>query len=573
MSVTSLSHLPNAENLCAVLLRAVDQLDLPPYLHDVAEQQYSLVGQFLADHGGGRGWDVYPQGSFRLGTVVRPLAGEFDLDMVCRLDVDKHDISQEQLKQTVGQVLAGYMDAYRGHPGCPYEYQESRRCWTLHYESDFHLDVLPAIPNAKTPPSGILLTDKKLVRWQKSDPIKYADWFHWRKGQEHMRRKAELAAEARKSISEFPDWMVKTTLQRVVQVLKAHRDLFFKDTLDDRPPSVLITTLVGKAYEGSGDLLATLLHVVAKMPDFIEPGIRGPRVMSPVADENFADKWAEYPSRHSAFRTWLARVGSDLAEAADQSTTSRMVARLGAGFGEDRINKAAAAVRQEIKTGYRAVSPVVEALVARGSAQLANRPGAAPQEQYISEKFPVRRSHRVEVTCDVSDPSYPNRAARRQALRSSRGRVAKQKELFFKVVGTDVPPPYDVYWKVRNHGEEAKAANGLRGQLMPDDGTGQRKESTAYTGHHYMIPYGGACCQVAILSNWCSVGSRANDKKRLPGPALFRDLPLVLWPPAALSAWRQVEPRDRAVGLTAGPWNRHSTPVDGEAPTGLLSGY
>ena len=35
-----------------------------------------------------------------------------------------------------------------------------RRCWTLGYpDHGFHLDVLPAIPDAELPPTGILLTD------------------------------------------------------------------------------------------------------------------------------------------------------------------------------------------------------------------------------------------------------------------------------------------------------------------------------------------------------------------------------------------------------------------------------
>jgi hypothetical protein len=35
-----------------VLVRSIERLDLPPYLHAVAEQQYSQVGQFaVATHG------------------------------------------------------------------------------------------------------------------------------------------------------------------------------------------------------------------------------------------------------------------------------------------------------------------------------------------------------------------------------------------------------------------------------------------------------------------------------------------------------------------------------------------
>ena len=38
----------------------------------IAIERYEEVGSWLADHGG-YGWRVYPQGSFRLGTVVRGL--------------------------------------------------------------------------------------------------------------------------------------------------------------------------------------------------------------------------------------------------------------------------------------------------------------------------------------------------------------------------------------------------------------------------------------------------------------------------------------------------------------------
>jgi hypothetical protein len=146
----------------------------------------------------------------------------------------------------------------------------------------------------------------------------------------------------RKSIEQVPDWQVKTTLQQLVQVLKVHRDLHFREDLDDRPPSILITTLAAYAYDGNSDLFDAILHVVAHMGDYIEPSTTGPRVTSPVSDENFADKWREYPQREQKFRTWLDKVTIDLEEAADTTGLRAVTARLGEGFGAERITKAAA---------------------------------------------------------------------------------------------------------------------------------------------------------------------------------------------------------------------------------------
>jgi hypothetical protein len=215
---------------------------------------------------------------------------------------------------------------------------------TLNYLTEFHMDVLPAIPNPDAPPSGILLTDKKLTRWLPSDPISYANWFRERMATELLQRKAALATERRKSIEQVPDWQVKTTLQQLVQVLKVHRDLHFLDDYEERPPSILITTLAAYAYNGNGDLFDAILHVVAHMADYIESSSAGPRVTSPVSDENFADKWREYAQREQKFRSWLDQVAIDLEDAAGTSGLRAVTARLGESFGTERVTKAAARI-------------------------------------------------------------------------------------------------------------------------------------------------------------------------------------------------------------------------------------
>ncbi len=54
---------------------------------------------------------------------------------------------------------------------------------------------------------------------------------------------------------------------------------------------------------------------------------------------------------------------------------------------------------------------------------------------------------------------------------------------------TDVTPPYKVYWQVVNTGEEARLANGLRGDFYDglfEKGGRTRKESTLYHGMHWV---------------------------------------------------------------------------------------
>lgn len=327
-----------------LLENVAEVVDLPYDMHRAAEAQYTQVGRFLANHPSGAAWDVYPQGSFRLGTVVRPLLDDtgFDLDMVCSRDVSKESVTQSKLKEDVGIALSGYMRTTKGIPEAPRSCSPSRRCWTLDYADGFHMDVLPAVPDRDSPPTGIWLTDKKLTRWQPSDPIAYANWFHGRMATALERGRIAKAAALGRSIEDVPEWQVKTTLQQLVQVLKVHRDIHFKDDPDDQPPSILITTLAALSFNGDDDLFDAILHVVDHMADHIETTQSGPRICSPVSDENFADKWREYPLREKKFKAWLKKVGLDLQECANLSGLDVVTKRLGASLGIERVVKAAA---------------------------------------------------------------------------------------------------------------------------------------------------------------------------------------------------------------------------------------
>ena len=170
----------------------------------------------------------------------------------------------------------------------------------------------PRYPNLERPPTGILLTDTELRAWQRSNPIRYADWFYDRMKVIFRERRAALAESLRMSIEEIPQWRVKTPLQRVVQLLKRHRDLYFQKDLDDKPVSIIITTLAALAYKNQADLQNALLGVAKSMPKFIEQRNGRWWVPNPVdPDENFADKWNEKPKRREKFFAWIERVYED----------------------------------------------------------------------------------------------------------------------------------------------------------------------------------------------------------------------------------------------------------------------
>lgn len=329
-----------------LLSRTVADLDIPAELRAIATAEYERAGNWLATCAdGAAGWVVQPQGSFLLNTVVRPHdRDEYDLDAVCRREIAKSATTQTRLKSEVGDVLLAYRDSHRDAPNAPIALKERNRCWTLQYDRSlrFHLDVLPSIPNPESPPSGILITDRELHEWQRSDPQAFAAWFKHQAAAEFMAKRARLAEASRTAPAAIPDWEIRTTLHRVVQVLKVHRNEYFHNDLDARPASILVTTLAAHAYRGERELYDAVLEAVELMPQYIENTREGFSVPNPVEPrENFADRWRHEPELADEFFAWLDRVAEDLREAGSLQGVDKVASRLQESFGVIPVANAA----------------------------------------------------------------------------------------------------------------------------------------------------------------------------------------------------------------------------------------
>jgi hypothetical protein len=222
------------------LQNLAESLDIPPQIAEQAVSTYDDVAEWLGQEDSPlREYhpEIYPQGSFRLGTMIRPIQedGGFDVDLVCRLDIPKEHTTQAQLKAQVGDRLQDSAD-FR------HLIKERRRCWTLDYPREFHLDVLPAIPDIEGDDHDILITDTDLRLWQFSNPKAYSKWFFGQMNKALTEARAAMAKSAGVSIEDVPEWRMRTPLQRAVQLLKRHRDVFFKYDDEHRPVSIIITT-------------------------------------------------------------------------------------------------------------------------------------------------------------------------------------------------------------------------------------------------------------------------------------------------------------------------------------------
>jgi hypothetical protein len=441
-------------DLTEVLENTATVLDIPAELADEAVQEYEAVAAWLSDDDSelrDSAPEIYPQGSFRLGTPIRPLGhDDFDIDLVCKLALSKEQTTQQDLKARVGNRLKKSEELAA-------RLEECGRCWTLAYGSKFHLDVLPAIPDAQEPPNGILLTDKKLTRWQFSNPIGYADWFYGRMGNLFQEAQQRFAKDTGVDVADVPRWRVRTPLQRAVQLLKRHRDVTFSEHPDDAPTSIIVTTLAGRAYGGETDIAAALLGLVQRMPNYIENRNGRWWIDNPAhAGENFADKWSEEPERRKHLLKWLQTFDGEFKSAAGRLFVN----------GNDR-GIATMFRTERLVTAVSVVPPLADASHASGS------------------QWPERAAYK----CQIKATLFPRvRKGKRLGPLTDRG-VPKNAGIRFECT-TNTPLPFEVKWQVVNTGAEAAAAGvaNLRGTFYDGEGPQgtTRWERTLYAGTHWV---------------------------------------------------------------------------------------
>lgn len=488
----------NKADLSTILQNLADFLDIPESYFEQARSRYQAIGNWLErDESTVSALDpeIYPQGSFLLGTVIKPVSNkdEYDIDLVCRLHLSKKEVTQERLKNTVGLELAQYAEAHQMNEAP----KERRRSWRLNYSGNarFHLDVLPSIPEHFDEMSNeIAITDNQRADyaqicddWVCCNPVDYAEWFRDRMKVQSQQIRKELAEFLKARAEDVPEYKIKTPLQRSVQILKRHRDMNFDGNPDDKPVSILITTLAAHAYNNEADILEALVNIVTGMTNFIEERDGVLWVANPVNPvENFADKWQEYPQRQEIFLSWLKQVEIDVLEIANSVESELATKSLKRQFGEMAINAS--------MNGIQTLdSPPVLGESRKAIAELQNK-FLVPHRQRPTWIMRLHPNIRVEVEARVDRSGF-----RPQPFFSNSISLPKRASLRFAAT-TNAKGRYDVYWQVVNTGREAHEANASRGGFYETNriqkGKKVRVESTLYTGTHWIecfIVENGVC--------------------------------------------------------------------------------
>lgn len=502
----------NTTNKINDLLENIGQvLDITEAQHELVEKRYTSVANQLSQEGSQLSLyrpEILPQGSFLLGTMIRPIMedDELDVDLVCRLTGKKSDWVQKNLKEVVRDQLLYNNDDYKRMLD-----EEGNRCWTLVYSGDkFHLDILPALvgnnnhvnlsersfsnlDKSDLEAISLRITDRRELNyateinpnyWLKSNPFGYAAWFKERSKVGYLR--TVLLSE---SITPLPDYRkVKDPLLRVVQILKRHRDIMFGGD-EHKPISIIITTLAAKAYNKEDNVIDALVNILANMHLHMKKVYSQKHykeiwwIENPVNnEENFADKWPLEQQKEDNFFSWLEKAKSDFStlKNMDPSTAYRLLKNI---LGTRSVNEA---VRN---LGF-------DELITENLKPV----NYSSQMLSVPHREQPRWGMSLVYNCDIYGRYNDVTDNKKSKSITSQTVIPKNCDIYFTAT-TNVPKPYDVYWQVVNTGEEAKNAfMGLRGGIFHAKTLGKggliQKEHSEFTGLHWMecfIVKNGVC--------------------------------------------------------------------------------
>lgn len=320
------------DRLGIIYRELANELNISETLYERALSAYNALSDYIKTYNDSFDVEVFPQGSFKLGTVIRPVSDkdEYDVDMVVLIKVPAFTDPKE-----LREVIKHFLEEHGKYLG---KIEEKKQCLRVVYSDSmqFHMDVVCA---KSIVGDQIIDVAKKqecsdTYMYSHSNPKGYIDWFkrtmNYSKILLEFQQKRDIV-HATTEVEELSLSKIRTPLQQAIQILKRHRDIYFKDRLDDRPSSIVITTLCAKSYEydkmynwKQDNVYTVIKRMLELFPRFIEKDANGDFVLKnpSLESENFLYKWKNNPDLEKNFREWVIKAKVDIIENPESFLTS-----------------------------------------------------------------------------------------------------------------------------------------------------------------------------------------------------------------------------------------------------------
>jgi len=393
--------------------------------------------------------DVFIQGSFSTKTVTKPIPsiknGEYDVDLVvlCSNSEQTPSKALDCLKETV-QNNGNYKDKIEQN-------KKNIPCVRLRYADEnnarFHVDIVPA----RRCGNSFIEIPRKNVGWELSNPQEYTKWILG----------------------------LGTHFQKIIMYLRRWRDEY-----EVPIKSIILQVIVAKCLSEKNNDAESLAETFKKINEFVFSLNEPPIINNPVLEEeNLTENWTKEDFnifKEEIFNT--IKVISKIDKEEDHDTVCEYWQSI---LGEDFIyqtNKGFLVTEIEKKLGDFSHKKSLESY---------NIPYYQNPNVDIEIKAELKSSLSRQRFNGIKEIKLKPLISLKGLISGTPVESHKQVKFHVNVFGMK-DKNYEIYWQVVNTGDEARLANGLRGEIFLSKDPYNKKwnnESTLYQGTHWIEAY------------------------------------------------------------------------------------
>ena len=371
------------------ILSVINAGDITPTMYKNAVEKYEALSAYLISYG--MNVEIYPQGSFAFGTVVRPSAADddanYDLDFIAQQNCNKNECTPSEIRDNFEKALASnaiYKERLK-------IYEE---CFTIEYAETngvgFNIDIVPAVDESNETKqrlkdncrdAALIETaiaipkhnGKRNYTWLTNNPKGLLEWFNRINAPYlayHKNERRELIFKSYPkdfaSAQDIPDILDRSALQRVIQILKCHRNEYYAkltDGADLKPISALITVMVTKIaskHTPECTEFELLEYVLSEINIYSQKAVLSDVAFNQKYDnrnvllftdgkwylgnpanpeDNLADKWNQDKRISQCFFRWITVVQRDLIASLYHDKDEKFGVSIKNAFGAKRVNQ------------------------------------------------------------------------------------------------------------------------------------------------------------------------------------------------------------------------------------------
>lgn len=378
--------------------------------------------------------ETITQGSVAMSTVVQNESNDYDIDVAIVFEKDNLPEGTTATKNMVANALKRKCKQFNVEP------EAKTNCVRISYKEGYHVDF--AVYRRKVDVFGNYEYEHCGSEWRRRDPKAITQWF--------------VESDREKDYK----------LRMVVRLLKT-----FCKSRDGwvMPGGLVQSVIVEERFEKNDRIDEMFYQTIKSVRDRL---IYNKEVYNPADGSQSLKLIKKDDDRLQRLQDRLTNQINKLNVLFEQSCTDKQAI----GAWNDFFNHS---YWQEQYDNASETRELEKSAFSKSGGELIFR----ESEEFIEHFFPVENQYQIVLECNVEQNGFRIDTLM-NILRQGKW-LAPQKTLKFFISSNAVPKPYDIYWKVKNRGEEAKRRDLVRGQIIKTN-TQSHSETTQFKGEHFV---------------------------------------------------------------------------------------